>query len=297
LPAPYRAGKVAYDFCLPLPYADLSLLPEVRHQALGLFLKSGIQWHAGVGIGPSNHLLDSQVQCVNALGQMVHDPARLIRAFGDLLGTTDVLEIEKDRFLTFEYIGPTDFFNEAPGAAERVRGANCTSVDAAFLHKTRDRVELVLLEWKYTERYGKRSPNASGDDTRWKRYGAAWESPRGPVRSDRLAFQHFLDEPFYQLMRQQMLAAALESVEAHGAQRVRVLHVSPAGNLAYQASLSRAEHRALGSNVSEVWHQLLRHGERFEAVDSAMFLDPNITSNEYVRRYANDVAKGETFAH
>jgi len=53
-------------------------------------------WHAGVGSGPSNHLLSSQVQCTNALGQMVTDPERIARAFG--LGVGEVLQIEPGRF-------------------------------------------------------------------------------------------------------------------------------------------------------------------------------------------------------
>jgi hypothetical protein len=66
---------------------------------------------------------------------MMREPSRLVRAFGDLLGTAEVLEIE-----------PEDFFNEASNGM-RVRGAHCTSVDAAFLHCTvGDVVELVLVE-------------------------------------------------------------------------------------------------------------------------------------------------------
>jgi hypothetical protein len=141
-PAPYvdkigASRGPAYDFCLPREHAALSLLPEVREPALALFSELGIPWHAGIDGGPSNHLLSSQVQCVNALGQMVHDPERLRFAFADVLGTQDVLEIEPGRFLTFEYIGPTDYFNEAP-TGSRTRGAHCTSVDAAFLHRTSD---------------------------------------------------------------------------------------------------------------------------------------------------------------
>src|SRR3954463_7785077 len=82
VPAPYvgkdgEAGSTLYDFCLPPAYATLSLLPEVREAALALFAELEIPWHAGVAAGPSNHLLSSQVQCVNALGQMVSDPNRI----------------------------------------------------------------------------------------------------------------------------------------------------------------------------------------------------------------------------
>jgi hypothetical protein len=289
LPAPYvgkdgLAGIRRYDFCLPPEHAALSLLPEVRDPALALFAELGIPWHAGVNGGPSNHLLSSQVQCVNALGQMVTDPARIERAFG-FLGIDEVLEVEPGRYLTFEYIGPTDFFGEAPTGA-RIRGAHCTSVDAAFLHRATDGVvELVLVEWKYTESYRPRTPDPAKDAVRFTRYGEAFADPEGPVRSDVLSFELCLDEPFYQLMRQQLLAHELEKAGAEGAGRVRVVHVLPKGNLAYQQSLTHPEHRAIGGGVSEVWQGLLRRTDRFTSLDSAVFLDPEITSAEYRERY------------
>jgi hypothetical protein len=287
-PAPYvdkngRSGGPAYEFCLPPQYAELSLLPEVRAEALGLFVELGIPWHAGVDGGPSNHLLSSQVQCVNALGQMVREPERIVRAFGDLLGIEEVLEIEPGRYLTFEYIGPADFFGEAPNGA-RIRGAHCTSVDAAFLHRTADGLrELVLVEWKYTESYRVRKPDPARDAVRLARYGAAVAAPDGPVRVDVLPFELLLDEPIYQLVRQQLLAHELE--KAGVADRVRVLHVLSPDNAEYQQSLARPEHRALGETVSQVWQQLLRTPDRFTSVDSALFLDPEITSREYALRH------------
>lgn len=101
-----------------------------------------------------------------------------------------------------------------------------------------------------------------------------------------------LDEPFYQLVRQQLLAHALE--EGGVAERVRVVHVLSPDNLAYQRSLPRPEHRALGQSVSEVWEQqLLRRTDRYTAMDPAVFLDPDLTSREYVLRYAPDVVWDE----
>src|SRR4051812_36206250 len=57
------------DYCRPAEYAAFNLLPEVRQLVLDLFAELKIPWHAGVDEGPSNHLLSSQVQCANALGQ------------------------------------------------------------------------------------------------------------------------------------------------------------------------------------------------------------------------------------
>jgi hypothetical protein len=70
---------------------------------------------------------------------------------------------------------------------------------------------------------------------------------------------------------------------------VRVLHVLPHRNEAYQHSLARPEHRALGESVSQVWRQLLRRTDRFTSIDSQVFLDADITSREYVLRHADGV--------
>lgn len=275
-----------YPFCLPPEHAALSLLPEVREDALALFAELGIPWHAGVDNGPSNHLLSSQVQCVNALGQMVRDAGRLLSAFGQVLELGEVLEIEPNRYLTFEYIGPTDFFGEVPDA-QRVRGAHCTSVDAAFMHRRGDETELVLVEWKYTESYRRRTPDPARDEIRRGRYATAVADPSGPVRGELLPFELLLDEPFYQLVRQQLLAHELE--KAGVADRVRIVHVLSRENEPYQQSIHRDEVRALGDTVSDVWKQLLRHPDRFISMDPVVFLDASITSREYAARYAADV--------
>lgn len=279
-----RPGR-SYDFCLPGDHAALNLLPEVREAAVSLFAAEGVHWHAATAAGPTNHLLSSQVQCVNALGQMVHDAARLKRAFGALLDIDEVLDIEPGRSLTFEYIGPTDFFGEVPHG-DRTRGARCTSVDAAFLHRRGDgALELALVEWKYTESYALRRPESAKDQERRRRYQRALEAGGSPVRSDLLPFELLLDEPIYQLVRQQLLAHELEKARAHDADVVRVVHVLPPDNLAYQQSLVREETRALGATVSDVWDRLLRRPDRFTRVDPAVFVDAAVTSPEYVSRY------------
>lgn len=281
-----------YDFCLPAEHAALSLLPEVREAALDLFADLGIPWHAGIDRGPGNHLLSSQVQCVNALGQMVTDPDRIVRAFGSVLGTAQVEEIESGRYLTFEYIGSKDHLNEAVDG-KRTRGAHCTSVDAAFLHRNHEGTrELILVEWKYTESYGPRSIFPAKDAVRRERYGALLAAADSPVDAGLLPFEELLQEPLYQLVRQQLLAHELEKAGEHGAERVRVVHVLPRANHAYQASLHGGGARGLGSTVKEVWARLLRQPDRFVPIDSALFLDPAVTSKHYIDRYGDGLASG-----
>lgn len=295
LPLEARAGGTYTDregnehgplpLFLPRDLAAHNLLPDVRDGVIDLFAELGIPWHDGVGGGPSNHLRDSQVQCANALFGMVSDPERIKRAFGHVLDIAEVLPIEDERFLTFEYIGPTDYFDEGKGGPRR-RGTRCTSVDAAFCYRTNaGLVELALVEWKYTESYLAQRPRSGSDETRRRRYETDFLDPEGPLRSDVVSFDALLLEPFYQLMRQQLLAHRLEKARAHDAAVVRVVHVLSPANVGYEASLPLPDHRAVGTTVSEVWQALIRRPDRFVAVDPAVFLDDEITSTEYIERY------------
>ena len=275
-----------YDHCLPQEHANSNLLPDSLG-AIELFKTLEIPWHCGIAEGPGNNLLSSQVQCVNALMPMVEDPDRIKRCFGDVIDIGEVLQIEPGRYLTFEYIGPHDYFDEGAGKP-RVRGSRCTSLDAAFLYRTSTNVtELALIEWKYTESYARvRKPNARYDETRTRRYGDDFHSPGGPLNSDLLDLEWMLDEPFYQLMRQQLLAWRWERDQVHGAEAVRILHVLPPDNKAYQDSLVRPEHRSLGGTVDEVWSRLLRAHDRFQHVDPSIFLNESVTGSDYVERYS-----------
>ena len=116
-------SKTSYDFCLPAPYATWNLLPEVRDRAV-LFAELGIPWHQGIEGGPGNHLLSSQVQCVNAVGKMVDDAARIRRAFGQVMQVGEVLEIEPGRLLTFDTpVTRTTSTSHRRGCAAAVRNA------------------------------------------------------------------------------------------------------------------------------------------------------------------------------
>lgn len=291
LAAPYLRpgqGDTPYPFCLPAEFAALNPIEVVRDSAITLFSELGIPWHAGVAGGPSNHLLSSQVQCVNALMPMVTDADRIKRAFGDLLDVAEVLEIEPGRLLTFEFIGARDWAGEGAGNP-RTRGTHCTSVDAAFRYRTSaGAVELALVEWKYTESYSRSGLEDPGKNAvRYERYRSAFFAPDGPLRTDVVEYEDLFVEPFYQLIRQQLLARDLERQHELGADVVRVVHVSPAGNLAYQQSVPTAALRAVGTRVSEVWQQLLRRPDRFVALDSQRFLDPQVSGYHYAERYGD----------
>ncbi|WP_299926114.1 hypothetical protein [uncultured Nocardioides sp.] len=289
-------GSFDVDYALPAAYATHNLLPEVRQPALDLFEQHGIVWHQGIDGGPTNHLRSSQVQCVNALGQMMSDPERVKKAFGhvlDIASVRDFGEIDPDesgRYLTFEFVGKHDYFGEGKGGV-LTRGSQSTSVDAAFAYRTSDgRDALALVEWKFTETYPTADRAAAKKEaTRRMRYEKALLQPDGPVDMEGVDLADLFHEPVYQLVRQQLLASALECDPVVRADPVSVVHVLSPDNTAYQQSFISPALRSRGATTSEVWSSLLRSPDRFVSLDPVVFLDPGLTSKEYVLRYgAND---------
>lgn len=210
-----------------------NLEPSIREAAADYFGRvHQITWHRHAA-----HGLSSQSCCLNFLMPLATRRDLLSRVIGDALGITppEMLVVEEgafgqDWFVGFEWIGRQDYLNEGAANGARTRGANATSADAIVRFRHEGRVETLLIEWKYTERYG--APlDPKGNPTRVRRYQDLAFSPDGPIKNDLgLTVKDFFWEPFYQLLRQQMLAARMQAAREDGTDRVRVLHISPSGN-------------------------------------------------------------------
>lgn len=230
-------GKIGYgrsDVRLHPLHGTLNLWPPLQELAVRAFAEEpAIQWHQH-----ANHGLSSQVCCVNFLMPMAHHPDLLSRWVGHVLGIAppEMLPLEtragQDWYVAFEWIGDKDYLNEGGKGGSRKRGANATASDAAVKFRTsRGETHLVLIEWKYTEQYRNHRLSADRRGTRVKRYGDIVFQPNGPIRADvGLDLADFFYEPFYQLLRQQMLAWHVEHDAAAGIDRARVLHLSPSDN-------------------------------------------------------------------
>lgn len=211
---------------------SLNLAPSIRDRALSYFATHGIVWHL-----QADHGLSSQIACVNFLMPLATRPTLLARLVGRALGldAPEMLPIEVGPsgvpwYVGFEWTARADHLGEWPSSGAPTRGAHVTSADAIVRFRHSGLVETVLIEWKYTESYG--GPlNPRGHDTRVARYEGRAFAPSGPIRADRgLKVADFFWEPFYQMLRQQMLAGRMEATREDGADRVRVLHLSPQGN-------------------------------------------------------------------
>lgn len=276
--------KHTYPFCLPVEHAAENLPPEIRAEAIAWFAERGIHWHDGAGENPSNHLCDSQVCCVNFLFPFGDQPEALKRLLLPLYPHIDaMLPIEGGRYVSFEWIGARNYLGERvrppvvpPNPSPiwrdvdgRIRGANCTSTDAAVMfHCTDGRMQIVLIEWKYTESYGSFYCGVSKSGTdRTAIYRPFFEQEDSPLRRELIpSFEALFYEPFYQFMRQQFLVREMEMAHELGADVVSLLHISPARNLPFRRVTS-PELQHLGESATGVWAKLVKD-DRFRAVST-----------------------------
>jgi hypothetical protein len=245
-----------------------NLAPTLQDAADRLFSADPvIQWHQH-----ASHGLSSQACCLNFLLPFAQRPELLRRWIEHVTSDTvaQVLPIEpmrggEDWFVTFEWIGDTDYLNEAKPETPRKRGANATAADAAVLYRDdAARTHLLLIEWKYTERYG--APlDPKGNDTRRNRYDAIYRQPNGPILANAdVTLDDFFYEPFYQLLRQQMLAWHTERYNP-AIDRARVLHLSPSGNRSLH-QVTSPNLREIGRDAFEVFRTLLVNPQDFSSM-------------------------------
>ena len=260
-------------FCVPRAYAEENLFPEIRQTITAYFEQYGIKWHDGQGRKPSNHLCDSQVCCANFLFPFADKPADLVKLLRPLFPNIQrVLPMEEaGQFVSFEWIGRDNYLGERMARhSKRTRGANFTSADAAVMFERRDGSrQIVLIEWKYTESYSSTSLKTAKSGTdRTAIYAHLYNRDDFPLNKELFPnFESLFYEPFYQLMRQQLLAHEMERAQELGAEIVSLLHIAPAHNTDFQRVTSPALH-TLGDSVVEVWKRLQRYPNRFASIST-----------------------------
>jgi hypothetical protein len=207
-------------------------------------------------------------------------PEDLSRIVGAALAIENpvMLEVEtgpdgRPWFIGFEWIGRVDYLNEANKDGQRVRGAHVTSADAVVRFRHQGRNETLLIEWKYTEKYG--SPISSeGNSTRVGRYKDLAFAPAGPISSQvGLKLEDFFYEPFYQMLRQQMLAFEMQRAKEDDVDRVRVLHIAPAASRALRNVTSPALRR-FGDDAFAVFQSILTRPEGFVSKSTESLFGP-----------------------
>jgi hypothetical protein len=163
--------------------------------------------------------------------------------------------------VSFEWIGEQNYLRERGNS----RGSFRTNVDVIFRFRTIDgRVRIVLTEWKYCESYrAARSLRFSkrGTDRAAIYYPCLTEDRCQIELPGTFDFENLLFDPFDQMMRNQLLASAMERHQEMGANRVSLWHISPKGNEGFlNPVLSKRIAGDGPCSVSAIWGKLSKPG-------------------------------------
>jgi hypothetical protein len=290
-PGSYGKAQRQHDVCLSFANRAENLFSGYRAEAVQYFTRRRIKWHS------LPHLLCSQTSCVNFWFSFMHEPESLtkvllalgypvkellpfeldslngMRQLGWKLDSTAADETES-AFLAFEWIGAKNYLHEIRGGhtagdASRTRGQRFTSVDVAvrFL-RTDGTIQIVLIEWKYTERYrvGKSLRYSKSKTDRLDRiYRVSLDKPDSQIVLNGTAPELLFFDPFDQMMRHQLLASAMEREHEMGADIVSYLHIAPRANGEFLNRITSPALGGRGANVHDVWATLVKP-ERFKSI-------------------------------
>jgi len=286
-----KKGAKRYPFCLHEDFSSENLHESIRNEAIEYFQKRGIPWHDGKTKKvendlPSNHLLCSQSFCVNTFFPFIHEKELLRQILNDIgyraqevlpfyEDTSEKMSIENecDGFVCFEWIGKENYLGEKiQNGKKRTRGEFFTSSDFAMRFKQEDgNIHIILGEWKYTENY-KSNYNlrfsTKTDRLSIYRDSLLHDSSHVLLKNIEcsgcahnancdLRAETMFYEPFYQLMRLQLLASQMELHKEMGADIVSVLHVSPQANKELLKNITSPSLRCMGNDLYGIWKKIV----------------------------------------
>lgn len=250
----------------------LNIWAGVREDAIDYFRRNTIPfWDSGNE--PTGHLLSSQIACVNHLyfvRQRQDIATAILQGIDKNVKTALVMDNGSDSgYVDFEVVGSKNYLGEKL----HTRGANSTSVDAVMLAELENGLrKLFFIEWKYVESYGKTS-KAEGDSgqTRIKTYTPLLMQSDCPIKISNI--EGLFTEPYYQLMRQTLLAHEMAKAKEYRADIYFHLHVIPKDNKELK-DVNTTSGKLAGETLEETWKNVLKSPELYRAVDPKDFLEP-----------------------
>lgn len=250
------------------------------------------------------NLKSSQASCFNHLFAFRNDhDAVLAIAKGICSDITEIEKIKYDKdesqgYISFEVVGDKKIAKKFNYLNEGVhnRGANCTSIDAYIIGEKGDKTLIIPIEWKYTEHYymqDKSTEDNREDKTKGHSSGQTrlnWysklinESSQLKIKIDDYTSSVYFHEPFYQLMRQTLLAETIIENEYSNNAEFKHLHIVPDANgeLLNKEYKSRANDKLdFGRGMKNVWHNSIKETSQYVIMSPQKLLEPLKDFPEY----------------
>jgi hypothetical protein len=244
---------------------------------------------------PTGHTLSSQIACLNHLYPFRYDKDAVLSIAKQIdPEIVDVMKIESDAFLpgfiSFEVTSYIDHLNETKGSQRLRRGTMCTSIDALIYGKLKDNKKIIIpIEWKYTENYHEnkdysvenrgREKEGKGKE-RLRRYSNLINcSEQLSLKKDDYKGSVYFFEPFYQLMRQTLLAEQMivnrdtETIKAETFIHAHIIPSENKGLLQYEYPISK-------KCMKETWESCLTDTKKYKIIDPKKLLE-NVDKTKY----------------
>lgn len=234
----------------------------------------------------TRHMLSSQVACLNHLFFIRQDANAVLSIINGVKGMPvrfkDVLNIECDKgennFISFEMVGSEDYLNEL----NLQRGELCTSLDAVvYAVDENDERWIIPIEWKYTETY-KRKDLSLGykGKVRLARYcnikrDNLIENSKQLVSLKNYKGSIYFQEPFYQLMRQTLLAERIcnnKNERITPAEHFVHIHVCPQSNK--ELLFMQFGNLTNNKGMEDAWRSMLYNQDLYHLVDPKELMEP-----------------------
>lgn len=267
--------------------AEKNLWYKIRKDAINYFKSNNIVWWPGSS-EPTGHMLSSQVSCVNHLFFLREDKDTTLKILKGL--NHDFVEVCRDfdnGYIGFEVVSNGSYLGEVSDGKNQTRGANCTSVDAMMTGVLKNGKKIqIFIEWKYTEYYIKTCmADGKSGITRKSRYNHLINDPASPIKCT-VDLDNLYYEPFYQIMRQTLLAWQMIKNKKAELNADDYLHfdIIPENNLNLRYQVQAPG--LIQSGIEDAWKDQLKEPQKYNIITPQKLLKPILFDSKF-RNFIN----------
>lgn len=231
--------------------------------ALDYFDRYHITWWGGEKDNrPTSLIHSSQVACINHLYWLRSRQDAAFAVLNALRNDITCACIVDDGFVEFEVVGKGNVLGEHAVS----RGEYATAFDALMVAQKVDGENLlVAIEWKYTEELRDEDKLT---DARREIYDPFLRALDCPILTDDPT--RLYRDPFYQLMRETLLAWQLTESGAYGANEYIHVNVTPKANKGLRSPSTKLG----GDDLESAWRRMLKDPDRYVVIDPQDLLTP-----------------------